>query len=372
MLNYDLAKQIDKKTGSYNDPNGKINFKDILDQLSLNDIKNPTKCIQLKPELFLEEKEYLGEHDSAYIKVNNTKSKVNINVESLVTNEKYSFGSSENLRIKTPYPNKRIFTVGQIVDRKYKQSINFEPKSNEGIRFDSDIYQNIFNDKTINFRTQNYFKSEIFDLDFEISEYNYLYNESEENIESFSINDIDEEIKIVEDLEDRYTFTDYISDKYIIYPYKITEKWQLAFEIDVDSKDIEKNTSLSSPIEISYYICVLKYSNKYICEVLGNKKILFEVATMGVYPWQTTYSGVFASGGISKLGKIYSNKYQKQKTGVISCSETIKLDDFSIEQFTNIIPKIYEYPHLYDINVDRESQVQFHYPIVISMLPVLD
>lgn len=371
MLNYELAKEIDEKTGANKYSMDKINFEDILDQLSISGIKDPKKAIQLRPEIFLGENEYLGEHDSAYIKINNTQSKFSMNIESLITNKVYSFDSSEKIKIRTPYPNKRIFTAGQIVDRKYKRSINFEPRENEGVRFDSKKYENIRNDKNIHFKT----RLGLFDiLDFEVEclEYNYKYSKSEQDHETFSVNDIDTEFRVLEDSEKKYTFMDYMSDKYIVYPYKVTETWQLAFEIDVNSKDIDKNTKLSSPIEISYYICVLKYSDKYLSDILDNKKVLFEVATLGDTNWQTTPKGVSGSGGISKLGKIYRNNMLKQRTSIISYSETVQLDDFTIEQYTNLVPKIYENPYTYEQNVGDDSQIHFHSPIIISMLPVLD
>lgn len=371
MLNYNLAKKIDENTGSNKYLMDKLNFEDILDQLEISGIENPKKCIQLRPEIFLGEREYLGEHDSAYIKVNNTQSKFSINIESLVTNEIRSFNNTQKTKIRTPYRNKRIFTAGQIVDRKYKQGINFEPKENEGVRFDSKEYKNIINDKNIHFKTR-FGLFDILDSDFETLEYNYRYNESEHGYENFSANVIDMEELDAKALKRDYTFVDYIEDKYIVYPYKVTETWQLAFEIDVDSKDIEKNTTLSSPIEVSYYLCVLKYSNKYLSEILDNKNVLFEIATLGDTPWQSTPPGISGRGGVSKLGKIYCNNLPKQRTGITSYSETVQLDDFSIEQFTNLVPKIYENPYTYDMNVDNESQLHFHYPKVISMLPVLD
>lgn len=370
MLDYDLAKKIDEKTGSNKYLMDKLNFEDILDQLEISGIENPEKCIQLRPEIFLGEREYLGEHDSAYIKINNTQSKFSINIESLVTNDIRSFNNTQKTKIRTPYRNKRIFTAGQIVDRKYKQSINFEPKENEGVRFDSKDYESIITDKNLHFKTK-FGLFDILDLDVETLEYDYRYNENKQGYETFSVNDIEEEMNH-KSLKSDYTFVDYIKDKYIVYPYKVTETWQLAFEIDVDSKDIEKNESLSSPIEISYYLCVLKYSNKYLSEMLENKNVMFEIATLGDIHWQTTPKGMAGRGGLSKLGKIYCNGLMEQRTGIVSYSETVQLDDFSIEQFTNFVPKIYENPYTYDMNVDDDTQLHFHYPRVVSMLPVFD
>ncbi|MDW4130294.1 hypothetical protein QI229_13305 [Staphylococcus saprophyticus] len=372
MLNYDLAKKIDEKRGSNKYRDSQVHYEDILDQFAMSGIDNPKKCIQLRPELFLGEREYLGEHDRAYIKVNNTKSKFSINIESLVTNEVYSFDSGQKTKIKTPYTNNRIFTAGQIVDRKYKQSINFEPKENEGVRFDSKVYKDIASNSNMNFKTKNSIGiHKLLDLNIEDMEYQFRYNNWGGSYNTFSISDIrhmdgiditDEEI---EDFRKTYSLFDYIEDKYIVFPYKVTENWQLAFEIDVDSKDTDKLTKLSSPIEISYYIWVLKYSDKYMSKILGNKNILFEIASLG-----RASTGV--GGGLSKLGKYYKESIDFSKVHITAQIETIQLDDFSIDQYTSLIPTVYDEPYHYDLKINEESRLHFHYPKVISMIPVFD
>ena len=355
MLNYELAQLIDNN-------NQDLEFKEIpaisfvncLDQLNLQGINEPDKLIHLRPEIFLNEKHYMGEHDSAKIKVNKAKSKFDINIESLITRNNHNFNSKDKTKIKTPFANGRIFCAGQLIDRKYKQGISFVPKNNEGVRFDSVEYKNLLENSEFN----SYLRFESFkllDMPYEKLEYSQKFDEN--SFSSLSIFNEDDDKSIID-----YTLFDYLSDKYIIYPYKITETWQLAFDVDIDDIDVDKDTSLGSSINISYYLCVLGYSENYLKNEIQKDKVLFEHANFEKNLMSPNFD-------ITELGKVYKDDLMTYFNVYI---ETVKVDEFSIAQSSKITPVVHENPNNYDLEIEYDDNLLFKEPKVISMLPILD
>lgn len=355
MLNYDLAQLIDSN-------NQDLEFKGVpsislvncLDQLNLQGINETNSLIHLTPEIFLDETHYMGEHDSAKIKVNNAKSKVDVNIQSLITKNNHTFNSEEKTKIKTPFANKRIFCAGQLINRKYKQGISFAPKSDEGVRFDSVEYKNLLENGEFN----NHIRYEAFkllDMAFEKLEYSQKFNaDCFSNLSIFNEDDNKSNID--------YTLFDYLNDKYIIYPYKVTETWQLAFDVDIDNIDIDKDTSLGSSINISYYLCVLGYSENYLRNNTQKDKILFEQAIFEKNLMSPNLD-------ITELGKVYKDDLM---TYFNVYTETVEVDEFSIAQSSKITPIVHENPNNYDLEIEYDDSLLFKEPKVISMLPILD
>jgi hypothetical protein len=355
MLNYELAKLIDST-------NPHLEFKQVpalsfvncLDQLSLQGMNETDKLIHLRPEIFLNEIHYTGEHDSAKIKVNKAKSKFDINIESLITRNNHNFSSENKTKIKTPFANGRIFCAGQLIDRKYKQGISFVPKDNEGVRFDSVEYKNLLENGEFN-KNICYEAVKLLDTAYEKLEYSQRFNA--DCFSSLSIFNEDDNKASTD-----YTLFDYLNDKYIIYPYKVTETWQLAFDVDVDDIDVDKDTSLGSSINISYYLCVLGYSENYLKNNTQKDKILFEQAIFEKNLMSPNLD-------ITELGKVYKDDLM---TYFNVYTETVEADEFSIAQSSKITPVVHENPNNYDLEIEYDDNLLFKEPKVISMLPMLD
>lgn len=296
----------------------------------------------------------MGEHDSAKIKVNNGKSKVDVNIQSLITKNNHTFNSEDKTKIKTPFANKRIFCAGQLINRKYKQGISFAPKSDDGVRFDSKEYKNLLENSEYNSH-RRFELSNLLDLAFEKLEYSQNYN-----VEYF--NDLCIFKEDVDKPSSDYTLSDYLKDKYIIYPYKVTETWQLAFDVDIEEIDVDKDTSLGSTINISYYLCVLGYSENYLKSKIPQEKVLFEHANL-------EKNLMFSNLDITELGKVYKDDLM---TYFNVYTETIPLDDFTIAQSSKITPVVHENPNDYDLEIEYDDNLLFKKPKVISMLPILD
>lgn len=355
MLNYDLAQLIDSN-------NQDLEFKGVpsislvncLDQLNLQGINETNSLIHLRPEIFLNEIHYTGEHDSAKIKVNKAKSKFDINIESLITRNNHNFSSENKTKIKTPFANGRIFCAGQLIDRKYKQGISFVPKDNEGVRFDSVEYKNLLENGEFN-KNICYEAFKLLDMAYEKLEYSQKFNA--DCFSSLSIFNEDDNKASTD-----YTLFDYLNDKYIIYPYKVTETWQLAFDVDIDDIDVAKDTSLGSSINISYYLCVLGYSENYLRNNTQKDKILFEEAIFEKNLMSPNLD-------ITKLGKVYKDDLM---TYFNVYTETVEVDEFSIAQSSKITPIVHENPNNYDLEIEYDDNLLFKEPKVISMLPILD
>lgn len=355
MLNYDLAQIIDNEN-PYLEYKGihAISFVNCMDQLKFQNINQIDQFIHLRPQIFLDEKYYMGEHDSAKIIVNKAKSKFGINIESLVTNKNYNFYSNDKTKIKTPFANKKIFSAGQLINRKFKQGISFVPKNNEGISFGSKEYKKLLENRKYNSHSQ-FEIFNILDLTFEKLEYSQKYNK-----------DYADDLCAFEKFEVSPTpvseFTKYLNEKYVVYPYKVTESWQLAFDVDVNEIDIEKTTSLGSTINISYYVFVLGYSEKYLDNNIQKDKILFSHANFDE-------DLMFSRYDLTQLGKVYKDDLM---TNFNVYTETVQLDDFTIEQYSKISPIVYESPNDYELEIEDEDNLLFYKPKVISMLPMLD
>lgn len=355
MLNYDLAQLIDSN-------NQDLEFKGVpsislvncLDQLNLQGINETDKLIHLRPEIFLDETHYMGEHDSAKIKVNNAKSKVDVNIQSLITTNNYTFNSEDKTKIKTPFANKRIFCIGQLINRKYKQGISFAPKSDDGVRFDSKEYRNLLENSEYNSH-RRFELSNLLDLAFEKLEFSQNHNKDYFNDLCIFKEDVDKP-------SSDYTLSDYLKDKYIIYPYKVTETWQLAFDVDIDKIDVDKDTSLGSTINISYYLCVLGYSENYLKSKIPKENVLFEHANL-------EKNLMFSNLDITELGKVYKDDLM---TYFHVYTETVPLDEFTIAQSSKITPVVHENPNDYDLEIEYDDNLLFKKPKVISMLPILD
>ena len=355
MLNYELAQLIDNNNQDLEFKGvPSISFVNCLNQLNLQGINESDKLIHLRPEIFLDEKYYTGEHDSAKIKVNKAKSKFDINIESLITRNNHNLNSEDKTKIKTPFANGRIFCAGQLIDRKYKQGISFVPKNNEGVSFKSDEYKELLDNDEYNSHLR-FEAFKLLDMPFEKLEYSQKYNENCFN--SLHIFDEDDDKSSVD-----YTFFDYLSDKYIIYPYKVTETWQLALDVDIDDIDVDKDTSLGSSINISYYLCVLGYSENYLKSNIKKDKVLFEHANL-------EKNLMFSNFDITELGKVYKDDLM---TYFNIYTETVQVDEFTIEQSSKITPVVHENPNNYDLEIEYDDNLLFKKPKVISMLPILD
>ncbi|MEZ7611273.1 hypothetical protein O3668_11505 [Staphylococcus capitis] len=355
MLNYDLAQLIDSNNQDLEFKGvPSISFVNCLDQLNLQGINETDKLIHLRPELFLDETHYMGEHDSAKIKVNKAKSKVDVNIQSLITKNNHTFNSEDKTKIKTPFANKRIFCAGQLINRKFKQGISFVPKIDEGVRFNSEEYKELRDNNEYNSHMR-FEVIKLLDMPFEKLEYSQNHNVDYSNDLCIFKEDVDKP-------SSDYTLSNYVIDKYVVYPYKVTETWQLAFDVDIDEIDVDKDTSLGSTINISYYLCVLGYSENYLKSKISKEKVLFEHANL-------EKDLMFSNLDITELGKVYKDDLM---TYFNVYTETVSSDEFTIAQSSKITPVVHENPNDYDLEIEYNDNLLFKEPKVISMLPILD
>ncbi|WP_341775895.1 hypothetical protein [Staphylococcus hyicus] len=354
MLNYENAKRIDVLTGADKDDLELVKLENILNQLSMQSTNsiNIDNCIHIRPQLLLNDVVYNETNTHAGLKVNRSKSKFNLKIESLITNDVYYIDSKQNSKIKTPFRNKNLFFAGQMLNRKFNIGINYVPKESEGVRLDSKAYSNLQSDSNLNFKTKVTIKTNnIFDKTVEEMEYRFRYNNWRDN------NPISSDL------------FKYLQDKYIIYPYKVTETWQLAFEIIVNSKEQKKLIKFSEPLEISYYLWVLKYSNEYINNIIDDD-VLFDIAIVGN---ALNCNPINHSLNLSKLGKIYKVDNPMSNVYISGQYITKKDENHNIKSKILLKAKVHEIPYNYEFSTNKNelSQLHFYYPKVVSMVPVM-
>lgn len=346
MLDKDNARKLDRNKYKLINPT-RFSFVNCLDQFSLQGIEKVDKLINLIPQLLITDWIYFGDCHLHEFKINKPKSNVEVKIESLVTNEVKKFNKKNKVKIKTPFVNTDLLTAGQVIDRNFKLGLSFMPNKNEGVRIDSKEYKEILSNKNYNYGNKFNF------LDTAIEELEFLYEKKEK-----VSNDLNLVINANIDDDQYKRFNDYVNDKYIVYPYKVTEMWEIDIDYETDKKVKKKSTTL----EVQYFICALDYSSTYLNQKLKITDRICDVAHLGNL-------SLFSRDDLSTFGKIYNNRLT---TPVNIYTKIENIDKDSIGQINMVEPNMTQSKYEHEIsNTLDEFVLKYNNPIPISFLPIM-
>lgn len=345
MKNFEALQMIDKS----NILGPSTEYNTIMDSAIKAGLKKedtPAKLISILPELYLDEM-FLQD---AGTKINVFKSSVKVSVESLVTGNRKNF---DDLKIRRPYPNKRYLVAGILLDRKFSKSISFTPDEDEGMDYlelsqkQGDGWYEISRSihSTISSIDGNMFlQSTGVDETYKYSLENYQKEISNNNF-GFRFDG----------------YKRYLSDKYLIYPYKITEEWQLSF------KTAGKNEIQSNVFRIVTTEIFLEYKKEYQNGFYNVSDLLAQVA------YSRFHTEKFLSTTV--LGRNHCSGNQATKIILVEHtydSEEIEFED--IHEFEVIIvhePAKVNYEDHKIVNEEGILTLKSRKPLINTLIPII-
>lgn len=257
---------------------------------------------------------------------------------------------TDKTKIRTPFPNKRILSGGTLHNRTFLEGFSFVPDKDEGFSLGSETEENMRDKYKITAPSNIIIDSQI-----EQVEYNAQTNNELRLLDTLSISNFEDSQRI----KQVNSFKQYLADKYTIFPYKVTEKWNLAIDftdIDEEKYTIEKSNGLV----VSYYVMVIGYKRSYLAKQINKQNIIGEVALLGKR---------FGNNNVTCLGKHYNDFF---KTDV-----DIEVDN-NVENKEKsdvlLLPKIYkkDKDYTFYVNQNQDVTVDFFDVYRTSLLPILE
>lgn len=338
MINQETAKKIDENT-----------LNDIPLENRVKQIKQDAdKMITIRPQLFINSLQLELGNDA---KINKSKSKLTVEIESMAKEEhKIMYQPTDKTKIRTPFPNKRILSGGTLHNRTFLEGFSFIPDNDEGFSLGSETEENVRDKYKITAPSHI-----IIDNQVEQIEYNAQTNNELKLLETLSIPNFEDSQRI----KQVNGFKQYLADKYTIFPYKVTEKWNLA--IDFTDINGEKYTiEESHGLVVSYYMMVIGYKRSYLAKQINKESIIGEVALLGKR---------FGNNNVTCLGKHYNDFF---KTDVdIEVNNNVENKE---KPDVLLLPKIYkkDKDYTFYVNQNQDMTVDYFDVYRTSLLPILE
>lgn len=367
ILNEKIAQKIDDSNFHFD-----LSISDCLKHLNKKGIYETDKLITLNPKIFIEDAiiydefdEHQDEEHSLNIVLN--KCRLSIKIKSLVTEKTFSY-EEEDIRLRTPYPNKRYVVAGTVVDRKFYQGVSFVPRASEFTTFQDSSMRHIFD--------FNSFKEEQGKA--------VLYTHHLSKCEQVEFNSSTSK-KLYDSLSiskgmDRYTdhesnsrerYDTFLNHKYEIAPYEICEKWILCFELDGEEL-------YTKELSVTNTVYFLKYQMEYIkqfeatppicniatygCDNTGNIRLTKFGTVLSERAVTKVLIEAYPRYGCKFLEYDYPPELKPNTIGELIASPTVR-----------VVPHPKRYTERYHYKVDVNKTIMYNRkPRIVTMIPIFE